>query len=118
MQTHLQTASNLRKAKALISNPENWNQDGGYSADEDSDSDCLCAQGAVGRAMGIPFDKLVVINILELSALEFALPKHLSYSVDEYNDLVTTTHLDIMNLFDKAISYEKHQHVKHKLPKL
>ena len=115
MQTHLKTASNLMKAKALISNFENWNQDGGYSANEDSDSDCLCAQGAVGRAMGISFDRLVVADILELASLEFALPKYLGYTVDEYNDLHTTTHLDMMNLFDKAISYERDQHLSAKL---
>lgn len=115
MQTHLQTASNLTKAKALIANPENWNQDGNYSADGDDESTCLCAQGAVAVAIGIPFCALKVSLVPELGSLEYAL-SHNSGVVNVYNDLPTTTHLDIMNLFDKAISYEKHQHLCHKLP--
>jgi len=98
----------LKKARNLISKPENWTQ--GYAARNklgapvhiySEDANCFCAVGAVGRA----------VHELELNSKERDVLL-LSYfdpvlhtSVAEFND--SNTHNKVLELFDKAIAEAK-----------
>jgi hypothetical protein len=89
----------LKAAKALIDTPEKWAK-GDYEF-----SGCYCALGAAAKAIGFdPND-----NWLNDSrargierALEAALPKGMAF-VPDFNDSASTTHADIMALFQRAI---------------
>jgi hypothetical protein len=93
-----QAGNLLRAAKALISDPANWTQIGVFVTDDG----CMCAQGALNRAFregdlnGDVSDQAGDFLIATLRKLEGR------YFVTAYNDASTTTHTDIMNLFDDA----------------
>lgn len=106
------TADTLRKAKALISDPVNWNQDGSYIrgeplGEETGEGTCMCVYGAVMVAHGISnpwYSRSLLKDALEEAALEVN-----QGSVHEYNDSTSTTHEDIMELFDRAIELAEEQ---------
>lgn len=93
------TADTLRKAKALISDPVNWNKDGHYFKGGDRSSNCMCFYGALGTAKGIDAGEVhsndVVIWLLCEELFDM--------TATDYNDHPDTTHADIMALFDRAI---------------
>lgn len=95
------TADTLRKAKALISKPVNWNKDGEWYKGGNPNSNCMCAYGAVMRVTG---------NFTEWPSkedysqpLEDAAMMLFDREVIDVNDHPDTTHDDIMALFDRAI---------------
>ena len=95
---------NLIAAKALIDTPEKW-----FKGEYESDNGCLCALGAVARAVcpKIDFDEDKIGLYPEDGALAEALPFDWPKEVNEipdFNDAPETTHADIMALFDRAIA--------------
>ncbi len=86
---------NLIAAKALIDTPEKWIKGGLRSAD------CFCAMGAVGH---IRTKGGWISETDEYQALADAVPDVFQRSVPNFNDDATTTHDDIMALFDRAIA--------------
>ena len=104
------TADILRKAKAHISDPAMWNQDGGFFrssggksfTDYDEDFEFItcpaCAFGAIQFA-SMTDDYPRVDRIMENACYEIVGTRDVVF----YNDCPTTTHADIMALFDRAI---------------
>lgn len=92
-----QLVADLVAAKALIDTPEKWWK-GSYHNDA---GDCFCAMGAVLHVTDCnPFSSRVRA-CREL--LEAAVPIMTRQPVGLYNDEFSTTHADIMALFDRAI---------------
>jgi hypothetical protein len=93
-----QAGNLLRAAKALISDPDKWTQEGLYVTDDG----CMCAHGALNRAYmkgGHSYE----IADQAYNFMSKALIKLQPYrAVTSYNDDPETTHSDIMNLFDDA----------------
>lgn len=92
---------NLIAAKALIDTPEKWIK---YDLRND-DRTCFCAIGAVEKAINLdPIDG-DLFNSPEVMALAASLvePSDTWTDLSFYNDRETTTHADIMALFDRAI---------------
>lgn len=88
----------LRQAKALISDPKDWTQEGVY---ETSDG-CMCAKGAINRAWSATSTNEIVIDNAT-ACMHKALRKlHPYILITRYNDDFETTHTDIMNLFDAS----------------
>jgi hypothetical protein len=93
-----QAGNLLRAAKALISDPANWTQDGVYVTADG----CMCAQAALNRAFKAN-DRNCDVSDQACDYLIRVLRKKSPYHfVTSYNDASTTTHTDIMNLFDDA----------------
>jgi hypothetical protein len=91
----------LIAAKALIDTPEKWLKD---AAD---DFEACCALRAIERVHGTGFSSYS--KHPEYAALQDALPPEWvrdnpDRPVGVYNDHPTTTHADIMALFDRAIA--------------
>lgn len=90
------TADVLRRAKALIADPEDWCQ--GYREGWDGDRWRRCAVGALGAAKA---DLGLLCFNAPNRALCDAMPKTY-YAVAEFND--ASTHADVMALYDRAIA--------------
>jgi hypothetical protein len=94
----------LKRARAHLSDPKNWNQDGEYFKGGDNATGCCCAMGAI-----ILDDVGPVLNWsaphvrAAQAALICALPSGW-FSVPKYNDDPNTTHPDILALYDRAIA--------------
>jgi hypothetical protein len=99
---------NLIAAKALIDTPEKWGkpQNTFYSKGERPGSLIMSAMGAIYEVSKYPgspgYEALYV-------ALDGAVPEHFHLRpavgpTRQYNDHPTTTHADIMALFDRAIA--------------
>jgi hypothetical protein len=88
----------LRAAKKLISDPKDWTQEGVYVTPEG----CMCAQAAINRAFKASGENVNVIDCASIfvhTVVRKLLPyHHLTY----YNDQPSTSHADIMNVFDDA----------------
>lgn len=102
-----QLADDLRAARKLIERPEAWTKkeeardSDGNSVGATSDyATCWCSLGAVERVCGGWNARYVAAEL----ALADVLPKHSGAVVWEYNDAPTTTHADILALFDRAIA--------------
>ena len=93
------TADTLRKAKALISDPINWNRDGCYFKGADESSACMCIYGALGTSMVVDAGKAH----LDDEILNSTCREMYGMSTTDFNDHPDTTHADIMALFDRAI---------------
>ena len=97
------TGDILRTAKALISDPVDWNQDGDYVRMDNEH--CMCAFGAIQRAEE-DCDTTYYVGIFEKGSASDAIKKAAkSFTTDNvvvYNDDFTTSHADIMKLFDRA----------------
>lgn len=101
------TADTLRKAKALISDSVNWNQDGDFFKGGDPETNCMCAYGACMMATG----KLVdwPSDYPYAKPLEEASDELFGFEVVMTNDNPETTHEEIMRLFDRAIELAEEQ---------
>lgn len=95
---------NLIAAKALIADPSRW-----AATDRDrvvNGGSCLCALDAVAEIVGNDWDN---DGEEERNSLATSIPQTfqietvLLHSVGQYNDAPSTTHSDIMSLFDRAI---------------
>ena len=97
--TNPTTAELLRKAKARISTPEMWHKGSMFSG-LDRETCPACAYGALfiaANGSGPAFDDT-------RSVLDAATRSVLNYgNTHTYNDNPSTTHADIMALFDVAI---------------
>jgi hypothetical protein len=93
-----QAGNLLRAAKAKISRPADWHQEGTYV----NAQGCLCAQAAINRAFKSSSYN-VDVSYDAQSCIHKAVRKlHSTMLVTQYNDDLETTHADIMNLFDDA----------------
>lgn len=96
---------NLIAAKALIADPSRW-----AAADRDrvvNGGSCLCALDAVAEIVGNDWDH---DGADERTALHLSIPSEfristqsLLHPVAQFNDCISTTHQDMMFLFDRAI---------------
>lgn len=91
---------NLIAAKALIDTPEKWIKG------ELVSNGCYCSVGAIEQT--VPF---APGECAEYAAIEAALPPEFEDDTSDWNSVVaqfnddpTTTHADIMALFDRAIA--------------
>lgn len=83
----------LKAAKALIDAPEKWRQDGSFGFG----TGCFCVLGAVATAAQEDDACGAARDYLEREVPGMR-------SVVVYNDDPSTTHADIMALFDRAIA--------------
>ena len=89
----------LREAKKLIDQPEKWTK-GAFHAGQ-----AHCAIGALQLMGSRPTPRLLVFSLEFYQALSFlnkATP--LGKSPVVFNDLPSTTHADIMKLYDDAVA--------------
>lgn len=88
----------IRTAKKLIIDPENWTQKGVYV----DNKGCICAQGALNRAhIKLCYSVRIHDNCCFL--MNKAVKKRVLYKyLTGYNDDPSTSHEDIMSLFDEA----------------
>lgn len=97
----MSAADQLRAAKALIDTPEKWTR-GEYARDMfgsgvdclSGEAVCFCTLGALGAVGAANCDPII----------RKALEPVFAGSVSMFNDSRTTTHADIMALFDRAIA--------------
>lgn len=106
---------NLKAARAIIKKPEHWAKYAlaysklGHPTDaEDPDAECFCAIGAMRRAyINAGAESVSAAIQAGISALVLAnvlFKRELSYTLPTFNDLASTTHADILKLFDDAIA--------------
>jgi hypothetical protein len=88
---------NLIAARALIDTPEKWHKGSMRH------NGCLCAMGAVADALRATGYNGWIRDTYEFRELKRALPSGIG-DVPVFNDLPTTTHADVLALFDRAIS--------------
>jgi hypothetical protein len=93
-----QVGNLLRAAKALISDPDKWTQDGLYI----TPCGCMCAQGALNRSFwASDYNEDVVDQATQYLTKTLKNIDLYAY-ITKYNDDPETTHADIMSLFDDA----------------
>jgi hypothetical protein len=94
----------LQKAREHLSDPKNWNQDGHYFRGMDRSTRCCCALGAIIVDDLRPVLHWQAPHVRAVAeALVSALPPDQT-SVVVFNDAPTTTHADILALYDRAIA--------------
>jgi hypothetical protein len=93
-----QAGNLLRAAKAKISDPDDWHQEGTYV----NASGCLCAQAALNRAFKTSGYNVSVHDQACVHIIKIVRKYHPISYLTKYNDDPETTHADIMNLFDDA----------------
>lgn len=113
----------LVRARELIAEPKNWTQGvmardrtGDATLPGDKHATCFCTAGAVYRAeidawregYGTPVERVVAS-----SGATFAIAKAIearefgdNVSIVTFNDRPTTTHADVLQIFDAAIAAE------------
>lgn len=92
---------NLIAAKALIDTPEKWGRE-----EYTPNPGCFCVIGALCEAMALS-PATIEAESAEARALALALPEgweRNGWYLPNFNDDPTTTHVDIMALFDRAIA--------------
>jgi hypothetical protein len=94
MKQMTQLVEDLKATKALIANEADWGK-GAYEW-----NGCLCTVGALRRALKV--NAIDVVQTSAYQALRAALGGELPLVT--FNDRDTTTHADIMALFDRAIA--------------
>jgi hypothetical protein len=106
----MKTSEVLRAAKALIDTPEKWQKVGSFGT-----------PGTNGCALMAVWEARDAAGLCNFARGEFALARCAGYDVSEtfadlvrareyiykYNDALTTTHADIMALFDRAIAAQE-----------
>lgn len=99
----------LKSARAILSNPDHWIKDDmakdkNRKSVETSDPEAcsFCTLGALRRAAGITFRNSNAYTDARVAIRE-ELPNN-TVSIACYNDRVSTTHADVLGLFDRAIS--------------
>ncbi len=90
---------NLIAARALIDTPEKWQK--GRFRSERKTYRCYCALGALFEVCGTGTDALASCRAALINALPVAWQPRMTA---RYNDLPSTTHADILSLFDRAIA--------------
>lgn len=99
--SNMKPADVLRKAKSLISDPNNWNRDGEYFKGSDESTGCMCAFGAIGMAQSLNVNDFeespADIIILEALYLWKSHRRLISFNDTE------ASHPMMMQLFDLAI---------------
>ena len=108
------TVEILEKARDLISDPERWAK-GYYAHDKDGDyvpprDGNACKWCAAGATIVVSPDDDNDDSRHALALLQKALPSGFLFATN-YNDRPTTTHADILALFDRAIELAKAEQV-------
>lgn len=93
----------LKAAKDKIGTPERWTKNTGARDSRnvpcnpsERNAVCWCSLGAVSCVTGNLYDFHKAATLLDEVLLEYAVPT--------FNDHPSTTHADVMALFDKAIA--------------
>ncbi len=97
------TKENILAAKALIDTPDKWMQD----AYEDG-AGCYCAVGALAKALGLNPSKDEIHTGPEFRLLNEASKTLHMQGIVSLNDDQSTTHAQIMEVFDAAADLAKH----------
>lgn len=103
-------ASDLRAVRTVIDTPEKWTK-GAFGRTIEgktgglSNSVCFCVLGAVRVALPNNGDlRAYCARIALKHSLSGSLPGKFKFSaLDDFNDALSTTHADVMALFDVAI---------------
>lgn len=106
-----ETIDTLKKARELISDPKRWNQ-GAYAIDESGeglrrngacglDAVAWCAIGAIAKVVG---QWSIMDPRIKKPWEALELDAKVTGDVTGYNDDATTTHADILALFDRTIA--------------
>lgn len=101
---------NLIAARALIDTPEKWIKGNLQNAEET----CFCAYGAIAK-VSRTYPNWSVDGFSMETSLRAALPSTFTPDpngilyVAQFNDHPSTTHADIMALFDRAIAAQENQ---------
>lgn len=103
----------LKSARALIEKPENWVK-GTYNCHVEG-RPCFCMVGALERAVedntdddlwcGSPLHQFAAFALLDAlfdSELDGVSPKE--QTIPDFNDAPTTTHQDVLEVYDVAIA--------------
>lgn len=100
------TADTLRRAKAKIATPETWTKedyakdaDGMFTDARSPKATCWCSMGAI-QTVCSEEDWTRITRALRIGGLG-------STWVDEFNDASSTTHADVLAMFDRAIAAEE-----------
>lgn len=88
--------NHLIAAKEMVNTPEKWRQDGRFGFHTNR----MCAMGACAS---VETDNANMASLM-YSALRDAIPHGWGRDVPGFNDHPSTTHADIMALFDRAIA--------------
>jgi hypothetical protein len=94
----------LQKAREHLSDPKNWNKDGNYFKDNDRSSGCCCALGALALCEVGPNPRWSAPHIHDARAALMSALRPGGRTVTSFNDAPSTTHADILALFDRAIA--------------
>ncbi len=96
----MKVSEQLKAAKALIDAPEKWIQGASaidanenHCSAQDVEAVCFCSIGAIARITGVSSRFLPVRAYLKISMGDF---------ISHFND--THSHIEVMAMFDKAIS--------------
>lgn len=133
----MKTETILRNARERIAKEENWNKGKYYSASKEADFNpgltlsearCFCSLGAVAAAVGVPKANIqtsVSGHILEdwvREAVGKDMAKAVKYlrcalksmgrgeKVWLFNDSLSTSHADVLAMFDLAIKRARRRH--------
>lgn len=113
----MKTSKILKKAKKIISNPVNWTKYRLAKTEDfvsvepmSEDAFCFCSIGAVEKALDGEDYSPEYVNALNcLNLVVKQKNKKNCDTVSSFNDKSSTTHDDIMKLFDDAIDLAKGQ---------
>lgn len=102
----------LKEARETISKPENWVQ-GSFACDDEGalvdprskKARCFCAMGALQKHTLSQYPQLEIAFAAARRLIK-ALPDGWHF-VTEYNDATTTTHEEVLALFDRAIDQQE-----------
>ena len=99
----------LIAARALIADPVNWTKevfartsDGSAVTLDGPNATCFCAWGAVLRASFIL--ETDTISVYDALQAQMPGPDRAYISIPDFNDAETTTHADVLALFDRTIA--------------
>lgn len=98
----------LKSARALIDTPEKWTKGalardarGEQVCSRSAEAVCFCSEGAISAVTAFGEFEWLTSEGDAFKALSGAVPEGLT--VYHFNDRASTTHTDIMALFDRAI---------------
>lgn len=100
---HAQIVADLKAAKALIDTPEKWTQ-GAYARSSigveltyhNKEASCFCSWGALANVKGSTGSTYEALRFLDSFTTQD--------NIVQFNDLESTTHAEVMAVWDKAIA--------------
>lgn len=115
-QTNIKASILIKMARSVLTNPDNWGKKAyaydrlGLIVEPTYDTACkFCSAGALYKSLDILNISVWDFYFVAREYLDKSVPKESIASegvvpdIIVYNDLPTTTHADILSLFDRAI---------------